>query len=448
MRFAQAEALFLRALALSVDEQERLAISYRFGSYQLLTKVADAAQRFSEVARAPGVSATLRVAALSNRLLALSWLDPFYDVGEGIDEIEIIISRCERDVDVPRVMLDVGFAAAYAGDDRAVELLDRVHEAAERKGFLSEICSVYQYRALFALYCDNDLAAARGFADCRHQVEERLTGAHVWRGGLLLDMLIALRAGDASRARELLAERAKQPLTEDGSFSATINRAQAMLAAWSGDYGRAYKLLKPVLPFVFPFYRPVAQALCAVAGAAAGFAVDDLIDEEARLLRESKPRSARAVEREHTARALLAIAATISGKNTVAKRLLAGSKGELSRLPLLLREVVVLMRDRRDDRSPAAASTLEELSRIDFNDVRAFLVPLLQQHAELGQKALTEAEVAVLRLLEQGLKPKEIADLRDTSVHTIRKQLQNARLKLNSHSIDQLVTRAHALGLL
>ncbi len=448
-RFAQAEALFFQALALSVDEQERLAISYRFALYQMVTKVADAALRFSEVARAPRVSATLRVSALGNRLLALSWLDPFYDVGAEIDEIERVISTCERDVDVPSIVLDVGLAAMYAGDDRALDLFDRVHEAAERKGFLSEICSVYHGRALFALYCDNDLAAARGFADCRQRVGERLTGARKRRGGLILDLLIALRAGDASRARELLNELAKLPLSEDASFSATINRVQAMLSAWSGDYGRAYKLLKPVLPFVFPFYRPVAQALCALAGAAAGFDVDDLVNEQVRLLRESKPRFARVVEREHTARALLAIAATISGKNTVAKRLLAGSKGELSRLPLLLREVVALMGDQRDDRPPAAASTLEELSRAGFNDVRAFLEPLLQrQHAELGQKTLTDAEVAVLRLLKQGLKPKEIAGLRDASVHTIRKQLQNARLKLNSHSTDQLVARAQALGLL
>jgi serine/threonine-protein kinase PknK len=448
-RFAQAEALFCRALALSVDEQEHLAISFRFALYQMLTKVDDAAQRFAEVARAPGVSSALRVAALSQRLLALSWLDPFHDASTGIQEIELILGTCERDVDRLKIVQNVGIAAMYAGDDRALDLLDRVHEASERKGFLSELCSVYQCRALFALYCDNDFAAARGFAECRHYVGQRLTGGRARRGGLLLDMLIAVRAGDASRARELLAEHANQPLTEDASFSATISRVQAMLAAWSGDYARAYKLLQPVLPFVFPFYRPIAQALCTLAGAAAGLAVDDLINEQIRLLRESKPRSARAVEREHTARALLAIAATVSGKNTAANRLLAGSKGELSRLPLLLREVVVLMGDRRDDRPPAAASALEELSRIGFNDLRAFLVPLLQKHhAELRQKALTEAEVAVLRLMDQGLSPKEIAELRNASVHTIRKQLQNVRVKLNSHSIDQIVARAHALGLL
>lgn len=447
-RFTQAKTLFLRAMEISSDEQERIEILYRFAAYEKMISVAESVAHFDEIAGSKFASVNLRVGSLANGLLARAWLDPYYDVGKEIDEIEPLIATVEREVARTALLLDLGTAALYAGEERAYELLARAEEPVKRMGFLSEVCRIHQSRAMFALYCDDDLSAARDSADRRIEAGRHLTRTRARRGELVLNMLIAMRAGDVDQARTLLTEHHKLPVTDDASVGATVNRVRAMLAAWDGDYARAEKLLKPILAFVFPFYRPIAHALCTIAGAAAGTDVEKQIDEQVRELRSSRTRCARAAEREQTTRALLAIAATVSGKNSMAKRLLSSAKVP-SRLSLILREVARVLSDAGDSQPVAASNALEELTKLGFKDLRLFFAPLFRAHlVALGSTALTDAEIAVLRLLEQGLKPKEIAELRDTSVHTIRKQLQNIRAKLNSHSTDQVLARAHALGVL
>jgi DNA-binding CsgD family transcriptional regulator len=66
----------------------------------------------------------------------------------------------------------------------------------------------------------------------------------------------------------------------------------------------------------------------------------------------------------------------------------------------------------------------------------------------LRGSVLTPSEIDVLKLLDRGLIPKEIAECTSRSVYTVRVHIANAIAKLNCHGHSEAVRLARTLRLI
>jgi LuxR family maltose regulon positive regulatory protein len=61
---------------------------------------------------------------------------------------------------------------------------------------------------------------------------------------------------------------------------------------------------------------------------------------------------------------------------------------------------------------------------------------------------LTATEVLILKYVDSGKSPVQVARQIQRSEHTVRTHLRNAYAKLGAHGRDDALTRARALGML
>jgi len=97
--------------------------------------------------------------------------------------------------------------------------------------------------------------------------------------------------------------------------------------------------------------------------------------------------------------------------------------------------------------------SVQALKELDYADVARLLTAVDSEIARNASKrprsrGLTHSEVEVLRLLEQGLIPKEIAERTSRSLYTVRAHIANAITKLHCHGHSEAIRVARGLRLI
>jgi DNA-binding CsgD family transcriptional regulator len=157
------------------------------------------------------------------------------------------------------------------------------------------------------------------------------------------------------------------------------------------------------------------------------------------------------------ARALCALAEAINGRTTSADRVLREVKSSGDAVILLTGRVVdsiiARLRHRGENGVNRIRASIDALSALGYADVARLLaaVDRVIGNGLLGSvppAELTPSEIEILRLLAEGLTPKEIAEQRDGSVHTVRVHIANVIAKLDCHGRSEAIRTAQRLGLI
>jgi DNA-binding NarL/FixJ family response regulator len=89
---------------------------------------------------------------------------------------------------------------------------------------------------------------------------------------------------------------------------------------------------------------------------------------------------------------------------------------------------------------------------LDYADVAQVLLAVDNAMATWGQtrspSGLTRSEIEILKLLDEGLTPKEIAQRTSRSVNTVRVHVANTIAKLGCHGHSEAIRAARRLRLL
>ena len=157
------------------------------------------------------------------------------------------------------------------------------------------------------------------------------------------------------------------------------------------------------------------------------------------------------------AKALASLAEAINGRITTAERILRGVKLEGDPVISAITNVIAGLNSQLHQRSSIGSDRikgdLDVLAKLAYADIARLLTAVHSNVAErlndgVATGLLTRAELDVVRLLADGLTPKEIAARTERSVFTISVHIANVSAKLGCHGRSGAVRRAQELGLL
>jgi DNA-binding CsgD family transcriptional regulator len=257
---------------------------------------------------------------------------------------------------------------------------------------------------------------------------------------LIESQLLPLRTGDEARTRAL------------GSF-------RAVRVAWNGKFSEAHHILGRTWHlFHYDFDRVMAGALCGLLLAVDGRRTDSsrLVTEVVRQAGAMKSAKLFSRRRAGVARLYCAIAEGINGRPlqaaTIVRQLSCSDDDRIVRLVGNLAEAITTSlrhaatSDAEVERAGIVA--LAEHGYVDAVRILNAIRGALEERTFLKRLSLTPAEVAVMRYLNQGASPKEIAARTGRSIFTVRAHIANAIGKLRCHGRAEAVAVVRRLGLI
>jgi DNA-binding CsgD family transcriptional regulator len=280
-----------------------------------------------------------------------------------------------------------------------------------------------------------------------------------YRYARLLSLSFRVRRGEEDQAIAIERELTDLHSQDDEPIRYYLISALAHRSAWRGDFGHAHRQFariidrQPHLPD-----RLMVRAVYALC-----LAHDGKPAEAARVIATSQPlfecRRDSIYIRDpmsDVSRVFFALAELIMGRHSHAERQL--------RLPVNRRtECVRAFRDvcRGMIRAAKTSSPIAPAVERSIETIREMGLGGYARHVEwcvravsaaVAQKCdsqrLTPSEFHIVRLLADGLSPKEIAWQQRRSIHTVRTHLQRIKEKLDCRSQAQTIAKATALGLL
>jgi DNA-binding NarL/FixJ family response regulator len=157
------------------------------------------------------------------------------------------------------------------------------------------------------------------------------------------------------------------------------------------------------------------------------------------------------------AKALSALAEAINGRATRADRIVRGVRANgdsvISLTASTVENVLARLRHRGESGADRVLDGIEKLASLGYADV-AKLLGAVDRVLSFGEAAsfdhadLTPSEIDVLRLLDEGLIPKEIAERTERSVYTVRVHIANIIAKLGCHGRSEAIRTAQREGII
>jgi DNA-binding NarL/FixJ family response regulator len=157
------------------------------------------------------------------------------------------------------------------------------------------------------------------------------------------------------------------------------------------------------------------------------------------------------------AKALSALAEAINGRATHANRIIRGVRANGDSVIALtastVENVLARLRHRGESGADRVMDGIEKLAKLGYADV-AKLLGAVDRVLSFGEAAsfrhadLTPSEIDVLKLLDEGLIPKEIAERTERSVYTVRVHIANIIAKLGCHGRSEAIRKAQREGLI
>lgn len=396
--------------------------------------------------------------------LALSLLTPAYARSGQMDDARDSLISAEQ------------YAKLVESDEVRARLLHRMGITAMELSLPADVTSAYFTKAQ-AFANENGLfvtsAAALAALARVAQIYEDDMSKYVWysqqsvtaasKAGDRLSMQSAIiqiidaevRRGNVERVTSL-EQQLMAAATSDPTRVAYLIPSRAMLAACRGDFREAHRLLAAYVGKSFySFDRLFNEAMQSVYALAAGKR------DEALRLCDSTLSSVDAETVSHLygkhaleiSRLICAVVQALAGRATVASRI-------LQRQPIAQGPVGQAMRDAafaicQSSRNPLLMADITEplstLSAVGYGGVAKVLenaTRLCIDEKSHTEAILTQAELDILLALADGQSPKEIAEQRQRSVHTVRAHIQNVIQKLGCSGRNEALSVARKRGLL
>lgn len=451
-RFDRAQGLLERAIAASPDALSAARNTALLASTLLATKQS-AVSVLEKSAFDHTLPGDLRARLLSLLVVSYAHASGNARMTELLDEIEVLAAHIENDATLAQVMHRLGLAAHLSGESvRPNRVLTRGVEAALAAGMFKQATLSYATLAVIADVGGDPMKAMR-YLDASADAARKSGELRYLRHALAGRLAISFRLGDASVVRETIDAIERLPGPEQPRLSATPWDAKAMLAAWEGHFAQAHALQKEACRVAsFADDSMLSHARCGLF-----LVLDDRRDEAltyARLAMEctkrEQPRRTCYAMLTENARAIVALTQALAGRKSIAYRLLR-TNATTPEGAAMQRAVSTIARGLG---STIAHDDLAEpfafLRSRNLGGYPRLLAAVVRgiEAKESNQGLLTPAEVAVLRALDNGSAPKEIALETGCSIHTVRGHLRRVITKFGCSGRDQALRIARARQLI
>lgn len=453
----RAEALLRRSLARAKGDRDLVGFARLRLAPLIANYGSDVVEILDPIADDKSQGAAVRAEALSLRATARAIAGQESHARSDASQAEAMLVDIDLDSTRAKVLQRIGVAAMYVREaDKARQSLSQAADLANELK-LHSIAS-RSWSALSNLMCHeyDDVMAQLWYA-------EKAVAAATYSGDTL-ELQTALIQVAAAEMRRGNAEESEAIENQLVSIKSDPNRAyllvtfKALRLAWDGLFAEAYRQLAPCWnQFYYDFDRVSCGAQCALF-----LALDGRREASVHLVAEVSAFAYTArihglfCER-YVALSLLlcSVAESINGRSTSANRIVRKIKYRTSdpviQLARRIASDFVGSTHRLGSRIELGPA-LEQLARYGYADVARLLQAVCTALEAASTNAvfgdLTPAELAVLRLLGEGLSNKEIALRSGRSINTVRAHLVNAIGKLKCQGRSQAVIVARQLGII
>jgi ATP/maltotriose-dependent transcriptional regulator MalT len=456
-KFVRAESLLRRALARAGNDRDLIATT----SLRLASLMANQGEDATELLMAVGRDLQQRP---SHRAEALSLVAGQRAVAQDLDvaraavaEVEGLMLEVESDPVRARVLHRIGIAFHHLGlARRAFAVLLQSRELATEQHLYSISSRANAVLSNLALHEEDDVDQQLLYAASAAADATKAGDTFALQTALLQTLSAQMRRGDVEKSIETEEKLATTGRSELASRYVILFRSLRL--AWEGRFREAHRLVASYwteLPFNFD--RTLGGSEYALF-----LALDGQREHSKELTKKILDilaiSSVTGLFRERSmaiAKAFCAVVEAINGRSTYADRVLRGVEANDDVVVKLVVRAAdsILMRLRHGGESGATRLryAIEELGELGYADVARLFGAVggalsYSQTQALRRTTLTGSELDVLRLLAEGLTPKEIAARNDRSVYTVRVHIANIIAKLGCHGRSQAVREAQFMG--
>jgi ATP/maltotriose-dependent transcriptional regulator MalT len=457
-KFARAESLFRRALARAASDRDLVATtSLRLASLManqgkstsalLSTVGSDLNQHPFQRAEALSLLAAQQAVARNTSAAhdALRQLEPLF---EGLDE----------DAVQAKVLHRMGIAFHNLGiPDKAFRVLRQSSELAASLHLYSLASRVDAVLSNAMLHENDDVTQQIAYADLAVAAAMKAGDAFALQTALLQLLSGQMRLGNVEACIALEQRLSTVHAGDLSGWYLGLFRSERL--AWEGRFGEAHRLLSTCWTRMsFDFDRSIYGAKYALFLALDGeeqrsrSVVQEILGPET-----STVTGLYRIRSTTIAKTLTSLAEAINGRITAAERILRSVKPEGDQVISAITNVIAGLNNQLQQRASIGndriRSDLDALVELAYADIARLLKAVHSNVTErLNDGAtpglLTKAELDVVKLLADGLTPKEIAGRTGRSVFTIRVHIANVSTKLDCRGRSGAVRRAQQLGLI
>lgn len=457
-KFARAEALFRRALALARDDRDLIAtVSLRLASI-LANQRRDVTELLNVVGYDEQQSTSRRVEALSliagQRAVAQDTLA----AQKALQDAEALLHDVESDPVRARCLHYIGIAFHYLRlSKQAFDVLTQSAELAADLHLYSIVSRANAVLSNLALHERDDVELQLDYARAAATAATKGGDAFALQTALLQMLAAFMRRGEIEKSIEV--EQQLAPARKHDLVARYLAIFRSQRLGWEGRFSEAQRLVAACwaeLPFDFD--RIVVGSQYALF-----LALDAQRDTSMQVLKEVSASitavSAEGIFRKRSvavSMTLCALAELAIDRISIADRLLTKVRPNGDRFVALVKDtaetIVARVRQRSSSGHERIRQSAAEMKGFGYADLG-----LLLESADralgyaIGDSSpiqLTVAEVEILELLRMGLTPKDIALRKGRSVYTIRVHIANAIARLGCRGRAEAVSEAERLGLL
>ncbi|MGC1381047.1 MAG: LuxR C-terminal-related transcriptional regulator, partial [Candidatus Baltobacteraceae bacterium] len=458
-KFARAESLLRRSLARAGNDRELIATA----SLRLASVVANQGGNAAELLRVvgddPEQSSAHRAEALSLIAGQRAVAGDFMEARAAVSRLEAILDDVDSDAVRAKALHYVGIAFHHLGEaERASTVLTQSADLAAELHLYGVASRANAVLSNLVLHEEDDVDGQLRYAELAASTATKAGDTFALQTALLQMLSARMRQGDVERSIAVEERLVAMRTAELGLRYLTLFRAVRL--AWEGRFGEAQRLVSSCwshMPFDFDRLLTGGEYALFLAIDGQREPSIELSTEILSALESAEVTGLFRVRSLATARALCALTEAINGRMTLSERALRGVHiGDDKVIALTVRTVesiVWRLRNRGESAADKVAEGVEGLRKLDYADVARMLSAvdrvLCNSYPELtGSINLTDSEIDVLRLLAEGLIPKEIAARDGRSVYTIRAHIANAIAKLECHGRFEAIREARRLGLI
>lgn len=384
-----------------------------------------------------------------------------YAAAKGaMQRVRSILRRLEPDGVRAKVFQRLGVAAMYVGDNTSARtLLSQAAELASELQLFSLASRAYANLSNLMLHAFDDVEWQLWYAQKAAEEARRAGDAFDIETSMLQLLVAELRCGNIQHSVDIEHQLANAK-ARDQSRSHYLVPPAALRLAWEGKFAEAHRLLFSSWRLLHhDTDRIVSGAECALFLAmddkrSASVALTKEVLDLAAGLNAEGPFAHRSVA---TALLCCALAEAVNGRLAHAERICAriGTEMDDAVTALIQRfgvETISKIRSGDLGTIDVFAPLLERLEPLGYAHLtrllQAVIVSLSAKLRRPTEGQLTTAEIATIRLLAEGLSPKEIAFRRSCTVKTVRNHIGNVIAKLRCNGRVQALALSRRAGIL
>ena len=458
-KFTRAESLLRRSLARAGKDRNLIAVA----SLRLASMMANQGQDVSALLENVGGDLDQSAAHRAEAISLISGQqavngDPALAASAAMRAEKML---CDVDSDAVRakILHRIGIAYHHLGMAvRAFEVLTQSCELAADLRLFGLESRANAVLSNLTLHEYDDVEQQLQYAELAAASAEKAGDAFALQTALLQMLSAEMRRGDVEASIAIEQRLATVRTSELAGRYLTIFRSARL--AWEGRFGEAHQLLSSCWSqMTFSFDRVSCGGEYALF-----LALDGKREESARLVKEileglgsHEATGLYRIRATAITRVLCALTEAINGRTTRADRILGRSRSHKDGVITLVVRVVesIMLRIRHGsesgaDRVKEGIAVLKDLHYADIARLLGAVDSIVANRSFDRPRAggLTPSELDVLRLLSQGLMPKEIAEHTSRSVYTVRVHIANAIAKLNCHGHSEAIRAARRLRLI